>query len=721
MTKGWRGLRTAAVALGLLAAPAQGQDHVVRATWVPTPPTIDARLDEPFWATIEPVTGFRQRTPVDGAEASERTEVRVAYDENALYFALTLYDRDPAAIRRSILQREGRIDKDDRVIIALDTYRDRRNAYIFELNPFGTQGDALISDESMTLSDWNWEGVYESEGRITEDGWVLEVAIPFTTIRFSDDPEPEMGIAFYRSIRRKNEDVTWPHIGQRYNSGVFQVSQYATLTGLRNLRQGRYLEVKPFAIGGAQKVAGQPETDFLEDVGVDLKYAITSNLTLDATLNTDFAQVEADNVEINLTRFNLFFPEKREFFLERASLFTFGAARETEVFFSRRIGIRNEIQGGGRLTGQVGKLSVGVLSLRTGAADFEGAETVPGAWNSVVRARADVAPRTTVGGIVTSFDREDGYNRVAGADFLARFWGNSSLFAWGANVWDSRRSDDADGSRAGQVELNLRNELLTAEVTRTYIGRNFDPALGFVPRPDQMRWGGQFGLTPRFESSPWARSLVAVAQANHITDTDGAKESHLRRLHNMLSFQTGDWVMVNLTEQFERLAAPARIQGRELGVGDYTYRYVDAGFRTNESRIFATNGSVQLGDFWSGTRTRIRGGVVWKPNQYITLQPSYDHNRIRLPVADGDFDTNLVSVDIGTAVSRDLFANALVQWDDLSETLQANIRINWIHTPGSDLFLVLDTGYLTGDLFDPRDTRWQKRTGIVKVTYLKAF
>ncbi len=708
-----------AVAVGL-PEPGLGQSVSVRATAVPYAPTIDGVFDEPFWSTIEPVSGFVQRSPVDGVDPSERTEVRIAYDENALYFALTMYDRDPSAILRSILQREGRIDKDDRVIIALDTYHDRRNAYLFELNAFGTQGDALMNDESSTLDDWNWEGVYESEGRITEDGWVLEVAIPFTTIRFSDDPQPEMGIAVYRSIRRKNEEVIWPHIGQRYGGGIYQVSQYATLTGLENLRQGRYVEVKPFAIAGAQKRAGSDDTDVLKDVGVDVKYAITSNLTLDATLNTDFAQVEADNVEINLTRFNLFFPEKREFFLERAGLFTFGAARETEVFFSRRIGIGNEIQGGGRLTGQVGPISMGVLSLRTGSAG-DGTDAIPGAWNSVFRARADVLPRTTVGGIVTSFDGDGYNNRVAGADFLARFWGSSSLFVWGANVWDSRRPDGDDGTTAAQAELNLRNQLYTFELTHTRIGKNFDPALGFVPRPDQVRWGGRFGITPRFESSTWARQMVSVFGANNIENTAGAKESHFRQLHNMLTFRSGDWVYVNGAERFERLATPARIQGRELPVGDYTFRYADAGFRTNESRVLAVGGTFQVGDFWSGTRSRIRGQIIWKPNQYLTLEPVYDFNRISLPVENGQFNTNLVSVTASAAVSRSLFANALVQWDDLSRTLQANIRVDWIHTPGSDLFIVLDTGYLTGDLFDPRDTRWQRRTGIVKLTYLKAF
>jgi hypothetical protein len=694
--------------------------RLATAVRVASAPDIDGVLDEPFWAGIEPISAFRQREPVDGAEPTERTEVRIAYDARTLYFGLVLHDSDPSAIRRSILQREGRIDKDDRVIIALDTYADGRNAYIFELNSFGTQGDALISDEDMTLDDWNWEGVYESEARVTDDGWVLEVAIPFTTIRFSDEEAPEMGVAVYRSIRRKNEEVTWPHIPQRFRSGIFQVSQYARLTGLRELRRGRHLEVKPFAIAGAQKLAGVEETDVLDDVGLDVKYSLTSNLTMDLTWNTDFAQVESDNVRINLSRFDLFFPEKREFFLERAGLFTFGAPAETEVFFSRRIGLDNPIVGGGRVTGQAGRLSIGALSLRTQEVTRDGL-TDAGAWSSVARVRADVLPRTTVGGIVTSLERAGTHNRVAGADATARFWGSSSLFVWGARVWDSERPDSAGSPAAVQAELVLRNDRWFLETTRTIIGAAFAPALGFVPRPDQKRWGGQLGFTPRFETSRWARQLQLFLQGNHIETMDGGKQSHFRRVQTRLGFQTGDAVNFEVSERFERLEAPAAIQGRTLPARDYTFRFLSGGARTDDSRTLSGNVSWSVGDFWSGTRTSLGGGVTWKSGPRLTFGLGLDHNDVSFPVPGGDFATNVLSLDVLAAASRKLFANALVQWDDVSNTLQANVRVDWIHTPGSDLFVVLDTGYLTGVLADPRDERWQRRTGVVKLTWLKAF
>ncbi len=224
-----------AVALAMTALEVEAQERDATAVRVSTAPRIDGALSDSIWQGIEPVTGFRQRDPVDGAPASERTEVRIAYDDEALYFGFMLYDSEPDLIRRNILQRGGRIDKDDRVVIALDTYFDRRNGYIFELGALGTQDDALFSDESLTLDEWSWDGVFTSETSVTDEGWILEVAIPFATIQFSDVDAPRMGIAFQRSIRRKNENVFWPHIGQDYRSGIAQVSQYATLDGLRGV------------------------------------------------------------------------------------------------------------------------------------------------------------------------------------------------------------------------------------------------------------------------------------------------------------------------------------------------------------------------------------------------------------------------------------------------------------------------------------------------------
>ena len=693
--------------------PTTGPDAVAVAGRLASAPTIDGVLDEPFWETLTPITGFLQRDPVDGAPATERTEVRIGYTERALYFGMTMYDSEPERILGNILQRGGWIDKDDNIRIAIDTYGDDRNAYLFEVGALGTQDDALISDESN--QDWNWDGVYTTESSITADGWILEVEIPFTTIRFDDPDAPEMGIAFFRSIRRKNEQVYWPHIGQEYRAGIMQVSRYATLRGLSNLRKARHVEVKPFAIAGATDEVSTGSDEVL-DAGLDVKAAVSSNITLDLTLNTDFAQVEADNVQINLTRFDLFFPEKREFFLERSGLFQFGAPQESEAFFSRKIGLESDILGGGRVTGQAGPLSIGALSLYT---EDEG--PIPAAWNSVVRLRADVAPRTTVGGIVTSRESSGAHNRVAGADLEARFWSSSSLLLWASNVWDSQLADSDSSSVAAQAELILQNDRYIFELTRTRIGEIYSPALGFVRRPDQKRWGSQAGIRPRFEQSTWARQLHLTLAGNYIEGITGGKQSHLGSFSARLDLQSGDRAETGVTERFERLLTPDRINGREIPAGDYTFRRVRVDFRPDRARTLGVNFGGSFGDFWSGTRTELSGGFVWIANKHLTIDSDIRWNDVSLPVPDGEFSTTLLSTRLEAALNRKLFAYALIQWDDVSNELQSNIRIDWIHTPGSDLFVVLDTGYLTGALDDPRDERWLRRTGVVKVTYLKAF
>ena len=676
-------------------------------------------LDEPFWADIPPVTGFRQRDPVDGAPASERTEVRIAYDGDALYFGFTFFDSEPDRINRAILHRGGRIDKDDRVIIGLDTYFDRRNGYIFEVGALGTQDDAIFADENLVLDDWSWDGVFTTETRVTEDGWVLEMEIPFTTIRFADVEEPVMGIAFQRSIRRKNETVIWPHIGQDFKGHVAQASQYATLTGLKDVRRGHRLEVKPYANLGAQQQGGQDGFDRESRAGLDLKYGVTPNLTLDLTWNTDFAQVETDNVQINLTRFDLFFPEKREFFLERAGLFEFGTTQETEVFFSRRIGLEDDILGGGRLTGQAGPISVGALALRTEsrAPEVDGA----GAWNSVVRLQANLHERTTVGVIGTSLDADGSSDRTAGADFVTRFWGSSQFRMWGARVWDSEATGAREGTSAARAELELQNDRYGVRVRRTHVGKAFSPALGFVRRRDQDQWYLWTAFTPRFEASDWARRSWVWVGGERILGTDGELQSRQAGSHVGFEFESGESVSFDLDSRFERLHGPASISGRVLSPGDYRFTSYQLGAKTNDSRVFSGFLSGSTGSFWGGDRSQVRTGVSLKTGPHLTIGAQVSRNRVSLPVPDGDFTTTLVGVNIQGAVSRKLFAGALVQWDNLSKELQANIRVDWIHTPGSDLFLVLDTGYITDDTLDPRLDPWTRRTAVAKLTWLKAF
>jgi hypothetical protein len=385
------------------AAAENPSDLVAVATRVVEQPRVDGVLNEEFWDAIDPITDFRQREPQEGAAPSERTEARIAYDDAFLYVGLTMFDSEPHKIRRSILQRGGRIDQDDRVMIGLDTYHDGHNGYIFEINSYGTQDDAIVTDEGTP--NWAFDGVFSSEGRLTDFGWTLEVAIPFSSLRYNEADEPTMGIAFMRAIRRKNEEVYWPLIGNDYRSNIAQVSRYAMLTGFRGLQRSRKLQVKPYMLLGGQKPGRDGQgTEVARDVGFDARYSVTAQSTLDLTVNTDFAQVEVDDAQVNLTRFSLFFPEKRDFFLEWDGLFRFGAPTvnqgggggrtqlEAATYYSRRIGLNQPIAAGTRYGGKNGPFWIGLMDIQT---KDEGA--LPGANYGVARIRADLAPGATVG------------------------------------------------------------------------------------------------------------------------------------------------------------------------------------------------------------------------------------------------------------------------------------------------------------------------------------
>lgn len=716
---------TAWSALGQVSdsdVPGPDMTRDVEAVFATEAPKIDGNLDDPIWAQITPVGDFVQRLPNPGVAPTERSEMRIAYDEDNLYFGFRFYDKEPEKIRANIFDRGGRIDKDDNIWIMLDTYFDKRNAYLFEVNPLGTQDDAILTDEDLSISDFNWDGIFHSEGTIDELGWTMEIAIPFRTIRFSKDDAPKMGIAILRRINRKNEQAIWPYISLDHSAGIMQVSQYATLSGLKNLRRGRNIEVKPYLITGAQGLREDPtsdiESEFVRDLGVDLKYGISSNLTLDLTVNTDFAQVEADNVQINLDRFSLFFPEKREFFLERAGLFNFGDSRQTETFFSRKIGIDNDILAGARLTGQAGPFSIGVLDIQTRKDDELGLDA---SNNAVARVRATPLRRTTVGGIFTNLEQGSTSNRAAGLDGQVRFWGNSDVSAWFTNVWDSApNASDA----AGSAQINLRpSDLYRFSAYYRNVGENFDPKLGFVGRRDLIEYRTIGQYRPRFgRGTTLVQQLSLTGLGSVINGQDGRKQSSEIFADARVSFVKRDNVSISFERTFERLDNAFSIrEDATISAGDYNANRVFLSANTDRSRRTWISTRASFGQFFGGDRTNLNATLGYRYSKHFKFEVGANHNIIDLPIANGNFDATTASLVLQAAKNRKLFANALIQYDNFSKDVQANIRINWIHTPGSDLFVVFNTSYNLADdedRFDPRSALLNNQLGVAKVTYL---
>ncbi|WP_428235844.1 DUF5916 domain-containing protein [Gracilimonas sp.] len=708
-------------------------NNEVTAVFAEEAPYIDGNLDDEVWENIPPITNFTQVWPNDGASATEDSEVKVAYDRDHLYFAFRFYDDNPELIRAKNLERGGRNNRDDHAYIGIDTYRDGRNAYLFEMNALGTQDDALITDESISYDSFSWNAVFISETKIDDEGWTMEVSIPFRQLRFPEGEELEFGLMISRMINRKNERVLWPAIGMEYggNFGAFgtlaAVSQYGTLKGIKNIRRGNNIEIKPYVISGAQEVRPdlqneQTDVEYTYDIGGDMKWGITSNLTLDLTVNTDFAQVEADNVQLNLSRFNLFFPEKREFFLERAGLFEHGNTRSTQTFFSRRIGLTNDILTGARMTGQLGRFSVGAMNIETGneMGDVFGSQSTN---NTVARIRTNVFPRATVGTIITNVESPNGYNRALGFDTKYRFWSSSEFNAWYTRVWDDT---DALNDAAGHGSLQLQNETYSGGLSYTDVGENYNPALGFVRRRNMRQYSGNLGYNPtvEFNALPSLRRFNFGTSYNYIEGQDGVKQTTQLSGSATAEFASRQSIRISGNQQFERLFADFPIrQNAIIPAGDYTFNSIGIRGVTDESkRVFGTV-EASTGQFYHGSRTDLEGSIGFRQSKHLHIEGRLSHSMIDLPVSNGEFDATTVSTSILGAVSRKLFAKALIQYDNFSRDLQANIRIDWIHTPGSDLFLVFNTSYhLTGDnetLFDPRkDVIMNSQAAVVKLTYL---
>lgn len=695
-----------------------GADNEILAVYADTPPNIDGIIDDEIWNKTVAATDFVQLDPVEGAAPTHPSAIRIAYDEKYLYFGLSFYDSDPDLIRARNLERGGPNGNDDMFWLLIDTYDDDRNAYMFETNVLGTQDDAIITDESMTFSDWQWDGIYHSHGRIADDGWHVELAIPFKTIRFDNKDELTMGVAIMRFLNRTGERSMWPFIPRRYSAGIFQVSQYATLRGVQNVERGRNVLIKPYVIAGAQEFrvdADVTDTDTQADAGIDVKWAVNPNVTLDVTVNTDFAQVESDVVQLDLTRFNLFFPEKREFFLERAGLFEFGDSRSTETFFSRRIGISNDILAGARVVGQFDKLSVGVLNIQTGKNE---ALDLSSANNTVARVRADVFNRTTVGAIVTNLEEKGAYNRAVGVDARRRFWGNSEVNGWYTRVIDSV-PDMSDG--AGSVNLSLRNADWSLSSGYSNVGKNFNPALGFVRRRDMKDYSVSAGYSPQLGGAV-VRSYSVTTFASLTNGQDNEKQSSNLGVNTSVRLRANDRVTLVGSRNFERLDNSFFIRpDAEIVAGDYTSNAIQAGFRTDNSKFFSVQGDVRFSDYFGGSRNNYSGGIGMRTGKYLNFQAVLSHSTFDLPITNGNFEATTFTMNINAAYSRKLFAKALIQYDNFSGDLQANIRIDWIHSPGADLFLVFNTNYNfldAEDRFDPRAASLNNQVGVAKLTYV---
>lgn len=678
--------------LSLLLSITVAAQKSMRAVRVEEPPRIDGILDDPVWKKAEVITEFVQREPNPGQAASERTEVYILYGEKHIYVGFRCYD-DPKKITAKELKRDISLGQDDRVQIIFDTFHDRRNGYWFQIGPRGCIGDALVSENGAAFNK-EWDGFWEGRARIHEQGWDAEMAIPFITLNFRPGQDT-WGVKIIRHIKRKLERVDWPEAN--LNTYTFQVSDAGLLTGLKDLSQGVGLDIRPYALTGFDQKTGE-KTKGVFDAGGDIFYQVSSGLNAALTFNTDFAQTEVDSRQINLTRFSLFFPEKRQFFLDGANYFNFGFNGDRDhpfgariiPYFSRRIGLdqgRNPVPiiAGAKIAGQAGNWNIGALNI-TDQTDDETRNF------TVARVTRNLGRQSFIGMIGTRGDAigADG-NWQGGVDFrvaTSKFRGNKNLSATGYTIKSNTR-DLSGKDFAYGLDLSYPNDLLDFRVGQQAIGENYRAGAGFVPRVGiRESYVSIFpAVRPRF------LGLLKVTSGglfDYITDMSGkllTRETFLQVIEP--EFRSGEVLEYSWSNTYEFLDRDFEIYPRKnITIAKGTYEFWQQGLElsTAQWRNFWVALDLTWGDFFDGKRTTTTLSSGLKIGVPVFLGTEYEHNNVRLP--EGDFVTEIYRISLDINFNPDISLSNFIQYDNLSESLGIQSRFRWIIKPGKEILLV---------------------------------
>ncbi|MDQ8153388.1 MAG: DUF5916 domain-containing protein [Gemmatimonadota bacterium] len=692
------------------------------------PPVIDGRLDDAVWRTAPAVDDLRQREPTEGAAATERTEVRVLFDGATLYVGVHAFDREPSRIVARILERDRVMETDfdgapkfggdDAIAILLDGFHDHRNAVVLATNANGAEFDALLTDEGREFNI-DWRGIWHVSSKRTADGWSAEFAVPFRSLRYRPTGDV-WGLNVFRIIRRKNEQVLWRG-WTRSGGGFSRVSLAGHLQGLEGLpHPGRSIELRPYVLAGADRERDE-DTDRITStprrgVGGELKAQLTPGLVLDATVNTDFAQVEADNEQVNLTRFSLFFPEKREFFLENAGIFEFGARDifgppPFLMFFSRQIGIAEDgpvpVLGGARVTGRVGRQTVGFLSMAADTA-FDQPRT---AFN-VMRVKRDIGGNNYLGAMVTDRRSAHDANTAAGVDFNA--WPTQVLNVQGFAARTATRGVGGDGG-AARLAVNMQTGRYGISLQHLRIGDETDAQLGFITRTDIQQTGGIARWTMR-PNVLGVRIVNLMNFSDYIARTDGALQDW--RFGNALDVNFNSGASVTAYRRIGRTRLDESFDLADsvfVPVGPYDASVTGFFLSSNPARPVTFNANGESESTYGGHLGRLSTTAAARLGTHVAASVEAGRNWVNLP--NGAFRADLVATRISVAFSTRLFLNSLVQYNALDRRVASNVRFQYIFRPGSDLYLVLNEE--RGSLASL--STLQARGARFKLTYLRRF
>ena len=681
-----------------IRSDAASNSRRVRASHVNEEIKIDGRLDEPAWSHADAATDFRMEEPTEGAPASERTEVRVLFDDKNLYVGIHAYDSEPARINSRELVRDASFSNDDKVEILLDTYHDRRNAFRFAVNPLGTQQDALITDEGRDVN-LSWDAPWVSAGHIDQTGWTVEIAIPLTTLRYKEGQDT-WGFNVARIVRRKNEENLWTSWQRSF--GLERVSQAGELVGVGEIRRRRLREVKPYASGGwRQGVPQVGERGFDSGLqgkgGLEVaKLGLTPSLTAEFTANPDFGQAEVDQQVVNLSRFSVFFPEKRDFFLENAGIFLFGREEANQLFFTRRIGLTDEgqpvpIDYGAKVTGKVGRYNVGFLQVQTRRlGEPDGGFGVPRQQFTVARVKRDILERSFVGAMFVNRQGATSaggtrYNRGAGLDAEFNLTDHYQLKAF---LMGTATPGVRSSFLSGRVDSIFENNLFRFITVYEDVGANFNPEVGFAERTGFHQYFGQAAYKPRPKFIPGVRQMEFETQLEYYTDRRGKLSTRQAELSWDTQFKnSADFFFRPIEDVTDVLTEPFEIRpGIVIPPGSYHFNRPRVSFTSDTSRRLVLTGRYKWGRFYSGKRDEVSGGFTLRPNEHLLFDFSDSFNSVRL--REGEFTTNLLFGRVNYNFSRKLLTSALVQLNSAARLSAVNVRLRYIYRPNSDFFVI---------------------------------
>ena len=683
------------VATSALAAPPDEPPALAAARLAQVPTLDGIVVGDAAWDGATPATGFWQVQPQDGKPSTQKTDVYVGYTDTSLYIGVMAWDDDPDGIIVTDSRRDSSLDDTDAFLIVIDGLLDRQNGYVFGTNAAGIEYDGQVTKEGSGGGAFNrnWDGAWSVQAAITEDGWSAEFEIPFSTLRYGDGATRDWGINFQRNIRRNNEVTYWAPLERDRN--LFRVSRAGTLTGIVP-PASRNLQFTPYVLGETHSGGDSPDRETDADAGFDIKYGITPSLTLDLSYNTDFAQVEADEQQVNLDRFNLFFPEKRPFFLENAGQFAVGNGEEVEMFFSRRIGIASDgsaipVKGGARLSGKIGeRTNVGLLYMGTEAVQ----NVAPGNKFAVVRVNQELPNRSSIGAIFVNRDG-DGSFVVAPENDYNRTWAVDGRWGIGEHVllsgWAARTETPGRNGRddAYSLQADYSSATWAANASYTELGEDFNPEVGFLARTEYRKAAAYIMRRIRPDDLWNLLEIRPHASYTGYWKFDDFQESGFLHLDTHWEFRTGTELHTgyNLTragviEDFEI------VPGVWVPADTYDHGEAQLVYFTDRSKPFSVRIRAVIGGQFGGNRASISPTLRYRIGETFRSELSINHNDYDLPYANGDFKVRLARLRLSYSFTPKIQLQALIQYNDADEVLGTNLRFSWLRTANSGLYLV---------------------------------